>query len=264
MDTKENLEHLATLDFESKETWEKDWTTDNPEFHFKEVNSMLIKQHNEFTAGRNNLRILVPLCGKSLDMVWLADQGHTVVGVELIRKGIEAFLRDNKLTHREEPITLGPEIQGTIFKVNEKDISLFECSIFDFSFEVAGRQFDCIWDRGSMTAINMMKEERLTQYRDIMLACLKPDGRYFLEFFAPESPEGMPSTFKFISKKSVTKLFGEKCTIRFVGKDKMPDDSGPSTDEQGAASAEMAGDGQASMHTEHPTFWMHYYFMDFK
>lgn len=61
MDTKENLEHFATLDFESKETWEKDWTTDNPEFHFKEVNSMLIKQYNEFTAGRNNLSRLRPL-----------------------------------------------------------------------------------------------------------------------------------------------------------------------------------------------------------
>ena len=262
MDAKEHLEHLATLDFESKETWEQDWTTDNPEFHSDEVNAMLIKQHDEFTSGRNNLRILVPLCGKSLDMVWLADQGHTVVGVELIRKGIEAFLRDNKLTHREEPITLAPEVQGTIFKVNEKDISLFECSIFDFSSEVAGGQFDCIWDRGAMTAINVMKEERLTQYRDVMLACLKPDGRYFIEFFAPESPEGMPSTFKFISEKSLTKLFEERCTIRFVGEDKMPDMA--STDEQAAGSAEMAGDGETSKHAEHPTFGMYYYFMDFK
>ena len=255
MDTKENLEHLATLDFESKETWEQDWTTDKPEFHSDEVNSMLMKQHHEFTRGRKNLRILVPLCGKSLDMIWLADQGHSVVGVELIRKGIEAFLQGNKLTCSEERISLGSEIQGTIFQVNEKYISLFECSIFDFSAEVAGGQFDCIWDRGSMTAINVMKDERLKQYSDIMLACLKPDGRYLLEFFAPESLEGMPPTFKFISEEKLTEIFGERCTIRFLGKDKMPDES--------AESAGDVGDGE-SEHTEGASMSMHYYFMDFK
>ena len=60
-EVKEKLEHLATLYFESKEAWEQDWTTDNPEFHSDEVNAMLIKQYGEFTRGRRNLRILVPL-----------------------------------------------------------------------------------------------------------------------------------------------------------------------------------------------------------
>lgn len=263
MDIKENLEHLATFDFESKETWEQDWCTDNPEFHNNEVNAMLIKQHHDFTGGRNNLRILVPLCGKSLDMIWLADQGHSVVGVELIRKGIEAFLRDNKLTHREESITLAPEKQGTVFKVNDKEISLFECSIFDFSAEVAGGQFDCIWDRGSMTAINMMTEERLQQYRDIMLASLKPDGRYFLEYFAPSSLGELPASFKFISEKILTELFGQRCTIRFLGKDEMPDGS-TGSDEPGEAEKAEPGIGIGSEHAEQPAMLMYYYFIDFK
>ena len=266
MDTKENLEHLTTFDFESKETWEQDWTTDKPEFHSDEVNAMLIKQHHEFTGGRKNLRVLVPLCGKSLDMIWLADQGHSVVGVELIRKGIEAFLSDNKLAHREEPIVLSSEIQGTIFKVNEKDISLYECSIFDFSAEVAGGQFDLIWDRGSMTAINMMKDERLNQYIDIMLACLKPDGRYFLEFFAPESFEGMPPSFKFISEKILTERFGDRCTIRFLGKDTMPDESTSSnqSDKPGDNKSDVPGDSEEHGNAEGASMSMHYYFMDFK
>ncbi|XP_078346261.1 putative thiopurine S-methyltransferase [Oculina patagonica] len=262
MATQDNLEHLATLDFESKEIWEQDWTTDKPEFHSDEVNAMLIKQYNEFTRGRKNLRILVPLCGKSLDMKWLADQGHTVVGVELIRKGIEAFLRDNKLTHHEKSIALSPEIQGTVYKAKEKDITLFECSIFDFSAEVAGGQFDCIWDRGSMTAINMMKDGRVKQYIEIMLACLKPDGRYLLEFFAPESPESMPPSFKFISEKDVNELFGEKCSIRFLGKEKMPDESGESEEHSSDKSKDPAG--EADEGTEGSGMLMNYYLMDFK
>ena len=254
---------IATGDFESKHTWEQQWTTDKPEFYREEVNAMLIKQHHEFAGGRKNLRILVPLCGKSLDMIWLADQGHSVVGVELIRKGIEVFLCDNKLTHREEPITLALEKQGTVFKVNEKDISLFECSIFDFSAEVAGEQFDCIWDRGSMTAINMMNEERLQQYRDIMLACLKPDGRYFLEFFAPaESLKGMSLLFKFISKKSLTELFGQQCTIRYLGKQRMPEEYEPEAYK--AYKIKALEESPGTERVNRLFMWMHYYFIDVK
>lgn len=261
-DAQDNLEHLATLDFESKETWEQDWTTDNPEFHSDEVNAMLIKQYDEFTRGRKHLKILVPLCGKSLDMNWLADRGHSVVGVELIGKAIEAFLHDNKLTHHVKSIPLSPEIQGTVFKANEKDITLIECSIFDFTAEVVGGQFDCIWDRGSMTAIKMMKEGRLKQYTDIMLDCLKPDGRYLLEFFAPESSEGMPPSFKFVSEKDLHELFGERCTIQFLGKDKMPDDSPGSEEHRTDKPEERAGD--VGEKTEGTSMVMNYYLMDFK
>ena len=76
----------------------------------------------------------------------------------------EEFFRDNK--YCEKKVALNAETHGTIFKANDKDISIYECSIFDFSAKVAGGQFDCIWDRGSMTAINMMTDERVKQYRD--------------------------------------------------------------------------------------------------
>ena len=262
-EVKEKLEHLATLDFESKEAWEQDWTTDNPEFHSDEVNAMLIKHFGEFTRGRNKLRILVPLCGKSLDMNWLADQGHTVVGVELIGKAIEAFFHENKLTHHTKSIPLSSEIQGTVFKANEKDITLLECSIFDVTAEVVGSQFDCIWDRGSMTAIKMMKEGRLKQYTEIMLDCLKRDGRYLLEVFAPESPEVFPKSFKFVSAKDVQELFGERCTVQYLGKEKMADESLGSEEHRTDKSEDRAA-GDAGEETEDIVMVMNYYLMDFK
>jgi len=261
-EVKDKLEHLATLDFESKEAWEQDWTTDNPEFHSDEVNAMLIKQHGEFTRGRKNLRILVPLCGKSLDMNWLADQGHAVVGVELIEKAIEAFFHENKLTPQVKSISLSSEIQGTVFKANEKDITLLECSIFDVTAGVTGGQFDCIWDRGSMTAIKMMKEGRLKQYTEIMLDCLKPDGRYLLEVFAPESPEGLPESFKFVSEKDVHELFGERCTVQYLGKENMADESPVSETHNPDKSEDRSGDGDED--PEDIVMVMNYYLMDFK
>lgn len=43
-------------------------------------------------------RVFVPLCGKSLDLLWLAAQGHEVLGVELSRRAVEAFFAENGLT----------------------------------------------------------------------------------------------------------------------------------------------------------------------
>jgi Thiopurine S-methyltransferase (TPMT). len=36
--------------------------------------------------------VLVPLCGKSLDMDWLLDAGYKVFGIELSNIAIQAFL----------------------------------------------------------------------------------------------------------------------------------------------------------------------------
>lgn len=40
---------------------------------------------------------MVPLCGKSRDMVWLAEQGFRVVGVELSQLAVEQFFVENEL-----------------------------------------------------------------------------------------------------------------------------------------------------------------------
>ncbi len=44
--------------------------------------------------------VLVPLCGKSLDLIWLHRQGYRVVGVETSSLAVEAFFRENGLSAR--------------------------------------------------------------------------------------------------------------------------------------------------------------------
>ena len=41
--------------------------------------------------------VFVPLCGKSLDMVWLAQQGHRVIGAELSQRAIDDFFAERGL-----------------------------------------------------------------------------------------------------------------------------------------------------------------------
>ena len=62
--------------------WHLRWKEGRLGFHRDEVHPML-----EYFWSRLGLRgderVFVPLCGKSLDMRWLVDRGHTVLGVEL-------------------------------------------------------------------------------------------------------------------------------------------------------------------------------------
>lgn len=45
-------------------------------------------------AGGLGPRVLVPLCGKSVDMVFLSQKGYRVLGVEGVRQAVEEFAKD--------------------------------------------------------------------------------------------------------------------------------------------------------------------------
>ena len=62
--------------------WHERWERDQLGFHQADVNSLLV-EHWPTLGLESDTEVFVPLCGKSLDMRWLRDAGHPVVGVEL-------------------------------------------------------------------------------------------------------------------------------------------------------------------------------------
>ncbi|MGD8547546.1 MAG: thiopurine S-methyltransferase, partial [Thiohalophilus sp.] len=62
--------------------WHERWENNLIGFHSNEVNPYL-RTHWSKLSLEPAARVLVPLCGKSLDLIWLAEQGYQVVGVEL-------------------------------------------------------------------------------------------------------------------------------------------------------------------------------------
>ena len=51
------------------------------------------------TSGRAKISILVTLCGKSLDLPWLCEQGHDVVGVELSAVAAKQLFEENNIPY---------------------------------------------------------------------------------------------------------------------------------------------------------------------
>ncbi len=44
--------------------------------------------------------VFVPLCGKSLDMLWLIQADYKVIGIEISQQAVEAFFSENRLAYK--------------------------------------------------------------------------------------------------------------------------------------------------------------------
>jgi thiopurine S-methyltransferase len=78
------------------EFWQARWARSEIGFHLSEVNPYLQRYWPDLALAQGT-QVLVPLCGKSLDMLWLAGQGYRVCGVELAQKAVEDFFAEHQL-----------------------------------------------------------------------------------------------------------------------------------------------------------------------
>lgn len=124
--------------------WAQRWADRNTPWHRPEVHPDLISRAGEL-LGDSRRRVLVPLCGKTLDVSWLAAQGHHVIGVELIETGIRELCK-------EQGIDAAVADEGAFRTYRAPDIDLYVGDLFDLSPDIIG-DVDCIWDRGSMVAL---------------------------------------------------------------------------------------------------------------
>ena len=77
-----------------EEYWHQRWQSNEIGFNQSQPNELLRRFFNVLNLKPGN-RVFVPLCGKSVDMLWLASQGYEVVGVELTSIACEAFFNEN-------------------------------------------------------------------------------------------------------------------------------------------------------------------------
>jgi thiopurine S-methyltransferase len=128
--------------------WHERWASDRIGFHKSTVNSALTK-HWHALAFPKKSRILVPLCGKSLDLLWLHRQGYRVLGVDLSQKAILAFFAENDLMFTLQDSGEHTQYIGTGIA---EGIVLICGDIMTLSIEIAG-VCDGLYDRAAMIAL---------------------------------------------------------------------------------------------------------------
>jgi thiopurine S-methyltransferase len=82
--------------------WRDRWFRGQIGFHQPAVERYLEEHWADIEIAKDSY-VFVPLCGKSLDLLWLRDTGHNVIGVELSEIATQAFCVENGVPARRRP-----------------------------------------------------------------------------------------------------------------------------------------------------------------
>ncbi|GAB6039626.1 thiopurine S-methyltransferase [Endothiovibrio diazotrophicus] len=125
--------------------WLKMWRDNRTaEFHQTTVNPLLARYWHGQKLKRGS-RILVPLCGKSLDMLWLAEQGYRVIGIELSPVAVKAFFDENRLKVKKTR-------NGKFTRWQSGAIVIWCGDFFSLQRDRLGH-IDSVFDRAALTAL---------------------------------------------------------------------------------------------------------------
>lgn len=89
-----------------RDFWLERWQQGRIGFHQDRPTPLLLEHWPSLRIAAG-ARVFVPLCGKSLDIAWLASQGFRVLGVELSAQAVDAFFAEHGLEPRVHDSAFG-------------------------------------------------------------------------------------------------------------------------------------------------------------
>ena len=137
------------------EPWIERWQEGRTGWHEPTGNRNL--QAHWTWSGR---RVLVPMCGKTVDLLWLEEQGNDVVGVELSEIAVLAFFEENGIEY--EPVERS--LPG--YRAVGRQITLYCGDYFNFT----DGSFDAHYDRGALIALHADLRSRYARHTSSLLA----------------------------------------------------------------------------------------------
>ncbi|MBK5286934.1 MAG: thiopurine S-methyltransferase, partial [Acidimicrobiia bacterium] len=125
--------------------WESRWSAGQIPFHQPDV-SRALSTYAESVWGTSGMsRVYVPLCGKSLDMVYLAEMADEVVGVEFVEQAVQEFFAERGLTPE---IEREPEV-----RYRAGNYRLYAADVFSLTNAHLGA-IDAVYDRAALVALD--------------------------------------------------------------------------------------------------------------
>lgn len=124
--------------------WHQRWADNQIGFH-QDVPTPLLLKHWASLGVSPGARVFVPLAGKSLDMAWLASQGHRVLGVELSRVAVEQFFGENGLAPDLEETRYGTHYRAGSIEVIVGDAFGLDADLL--------RDCSAVFDRAALIAL---------------------------------------------------------------------------------------------------------------
>ena len=155
---------------------------------------------------REKLKVFVPLCGKSKDMLWLSQNNYQVFGVECSDLAVKGFFEENALNYKH-----AEKDQHALFQSSDLS-SLIEIFQGDF-FELQPSDLDDatdIFDRASLVALPVDMRQR---YADKMAELQKPGVRTLLVALTFDSSEMNGPPFS-VTENEVNALYSDNFSVQ--------------------------------------------------
>lgn len=158
-----------------RDFWNERWNRHEIGFHQSDIHWALKRYWHEIADGHAD-RVLVPLCGKSLDMRWLAEKGHEVTGIELSGTAVEEFFEEWGMQPTQSAAT-----ELTYWRAG--GVELVEGDFFGY---LNNESFDLFYDRAALIAL---PREMRPSYLDYLRSLLGKNACGLLVTFEYDQSE---------------------------------------------------------------------------
>jgi thiopurine S-methyltransferase len=177
-----------------KQFWLDAWQQGSIPFHKNEVHPDLLALWPTRSIKPKST-VLIPLCGKSLDMLWFVQQGYQVIGIELSEQAVLQFFK-------EQSLDFSTDSSHGVRCYNTDSLSIWVSDIFDFTSSLIP-QVDVIYDRAALVAL---PHKLRILYVDLCIQWLKPQGSIFLNTLSYEPKESLGPPYS-VSSAEVAGLY---------------------------------------------------------
>ena len=183
--------------------WLKSWKQNKIGFHQHEINGHLSSFWKQLNA-EDQSQVFVPLCGKSLDLLWLRQQGHHVLGVEISAIAIRDFFVENNLTFNSRP-------QNDLQIWESEHLTILQDDFFKLTahqlLDVVG-----VFDRAALVALPIKLRQKYAQH---LINILSEKAKILLIAFEYDQSqmEGPPFA---VHEAEIHELYGNSYEIKLL------------------------------------------------
>ncbi|GAD60888.1 thiopurine S-methyltransferase [Aquipseudomonas alcaligenes] len=188
--------------------WHDRWATNQIGFHQPAANPLLVT-HCAALALPSAGRVLLPLCGKTLDIAWLLAAGYQVVGVELSELAVQQLFAELGATPRIQVLN------DALQRYETDKLTVFVGDIFALSREQLG-PVDAIYDRAALVALPATLRSRYASH----LTAISAGARQLLISFDYEQSQ-LPGPPFAVLAEELSELYGQHYELQALARQSL-------------------------------------------
>lgn len=189
--------------------WKQYWREQRSDLNQQGVNPLLAHWWPSLHLAKGS-RILVPLCGKSQDMLWLVNRGYRVIGIELSALAVRTFFDENDLGATKRN-------QGRLTRWGHGNLTILCGDVFSVTAADLG-PIDAVYDHAALTAFPPDLRRPYVAH----LCTITPQAQQFLVLTIEDAaPDDAPERIRLVARE-IHALYADRFTIELAEVQDIP------------------------------------------